>query len=393
MAQNNLRVLLLFLIINILSCFNIFADDDSSELEAGYFIDFSGDVPRIIQRFVWEKEEYASRYEITIQSYNGFYTDFIIENTEKTFFEVSLHPGLYRYSVVSFDLLDTRAEASPWKQFEIIGTYVPQVRKFLPEAFYLDRDNERILHISGININKDSNIYLSNDLNQLIPVSVTVVNEEKAVLVFDDKLLVPGAYDIYILNPSGIGTKTGTFNIGYSKPLDYFIRAAYTPVIPIYGENWELFGADLFLVGFSLGIEFISSKRNTFNGGLELCASAFFLNPSVSLKANYADYMDGLEGAGDGAFFCDFDLNFAFQKRLFINEIYFTLRSGVGVAFFSGFGAIEDNGFALKLNVNFSTMFKIYKILHIDIGADYSHYMSNEPFGLIKPRIGFVWRQ
>jgi len=393
MAQNNFRVLFLCIIINFLFCFNIFADDDSSDLEAGYFIDVSGDVPRIVQRFVWEKEVYASRYEITIQSYNGFYTDFIIENTEKTFFEVSLHPGLYRYSVVSFDLLDMRAEASPWKQFEIIGTYVPQVRKFLPEAFYLDRDNERVLHISGINFFEDSNIYLSNDFNKLIPVSVTVISEENAVLVFDDKLLVPGDYNIYIFSPTGIGTKTGTFKISYSKPLDYFIRTAYTPVVPIYGEAMDLFTADLFLVGFSLGIELISSKRNTFNGGFEFAASAFFLNPYVSLEANYADYIDGLEGAGDSAFFCDFDLNFAFQKRLFVNEVFLTLRCGVGMALFSGFGVIADNGIALKLNLNFSTMFRIYKILHIDIGAEYSHYISNESFGIIKPRIGLVWRQ
>jgi len=392
MAQNDFRFLLLCVIINFLFCLNVFADDEPSELEAGYFIDFSGDVPRIIQRFVWEKEVYASRYEITIQTYNGFYTDFIIENTEKTFFEVSLHPGLYRYSVVSFDLLDTRADASPWRQFEIIGTYVPQIKRFLPEAFYLDRENERVLHIMGVNFNKDSNIYLSNDFSQLIPVKVTVINEERAVLVFDDKLLIPGAYDIYILSPSGIGTKTGVFNVGYSKPFDFFIKTAYTPIVPIYGDAWDLYGADLFLAGYSLGIEFISSKRSTFNGGFELCMSMFFLNSSVSLETSYADYMDGLKGAGDGAFSLDFDLNYSFQKRLFINVIYFTFRFGIGMSFFSGFGLAGDDGIAAKGNLNLSVMFKIYKILHIDVGADYSHYFSGNSFALIKPRLSLVWK-
>ena len=393
MAQNNFRILLLCIILKFLFCFNIFADDEPSDLEAGYFIDVSGDTPRIIQRFVWEKEVYASRYEITIQTYNGYFSDYIIENTEKTFFEVSLHPGLYRYSVVSFDLLDTRADASPWRQFEIIGTYVPQIKRFLPEDFFLDRENERVLHILGVNINKDSNIYLSNEFNQLTPVKVTIVNEERAVLVFDDKLLVPGEYEIYILSPSGIGTKTGTFNIGYSKPFDYFIKTAYTPVLPIYGSTWEEYKSDLFLVGYTLGIELISSKRNTFNAGFELGVSMFFLNSSVSLESSYADYKDGLGGAGNGAFFCDIDFNYAFQKRLFINEIFLTFRCGVGVAFISAFGIIEDNGMTIKGNFNLSAMFRIYKILHIDVGADYSHYMSREHFGLIKPRIGLVWRQ
>jgi len=392
MVQNNFKAFFLFAVLGSLLCINIFAEDEPDELEAGYFIDFSGDIPRIIQRFVWEKEEYASRYEITIQAYNGFFTDYIIENTEKTFFEVSLHPGLYRYSVASFDLLDTRADATPWRQFEIIGTYVPQIKRFLPEEFFLDRENERVLYLSGVNFNKDSTIYLSNDFNQIKPDSVNVINEERAVLVFDDKLLIPGAYDIYILSPSGVGTKTGTFMIDYSKPFDFFIKTAYTPIVPVYGDVWDLYGADLFLAGYSLGIEFISSKRSTFNGGFELCMSMFFLNSSVSLETSYADYMDGLKGAGDGSFFLDFDLNYSFQKRLFINVIYFTFRFGIGMAFFSGFGLAGDDGIAAKGNLNISVMYKIYKILHIDVGADYSYYFSNNSFALIKPRLSLVWK-
>lgn len=399
MALNNFHVKLFYIMFAFLLCANVYAQnaaqhetEETAELEAGYYIDISGDSPRIIQRFVWEKEEYASRYEISIQIYNDYYKDYIIRSTARTFFEVSLQPGLYRYSVASFDLLGLRAEASPWKQFEVIATYVPQVKRFLPSKFYLDREDERVLHLDGANINENSKIYLSNDFNQLFPIKVTVVNEERAVLEFDDKLLVPGEYDIYVLSPSSLGTRTGTFTIGYSKPLDFFIKTAYAPAVPIYGEIWELFGADLFLAGYSLGIEFISSKRDTFNGGFEFCASMFFLNPAVSFETNYANYMDGIKGAGDGAFFYEFDLNIAFQKRLFINKLFFTFRCGIGTAFFSGFGIIENDGFALKVNTNISAMFKIYKILHLDIGADFSHYFFSDPFGLIKPKISLFWR-
>jgi len=368
------------------------AQDDTSDLKAGYFVDNSGSNPRIIQRFVWEKEEYALRYEISIQYYNNVYSNYIIENTEKNFFEVSLPPGFYRYSVTPFDLLGIRGDASEWKQFEVIAAYVPQITRFLPEAFYLDREQERVLNIAGVNIQQDSAIFLKNSNAELYPVNVTVINNERAVLVFDDKILVPGVYDIYIENPGDIGTMMSGFVIGYRKPLDIFIKAGYTPVIPIYGAVWEMLGGDLFLAGYSFGFEVISSQRSSFNGGLELSASVFFINSIISLKTNYEDYVDGLSYAGNGAFLADFDFNISLQKKFGNWKHAVTFRFGFGGAVASGFGNFPHNGILLNGNLSVTAFFKIYKILSLDIGIDYSHFFVEDHFGLIKPRLGLAWR-
>lgn len=385
MARNNFPVYFIFIAFFLFISSNVFADD-TPPMEAGYFIDNTGENLNIKQRFVWEKEEYALRYEIEIQRFDFVYSNYLIESTEKTYIEVSLPPGKYRYSVTPFDLLGMRADASEWKGFEVFPAHMPVIQKFIPEIFYLDINQERILNITGINFQPETKIYLSNSDNTLLPVKLNIISGNRAELVFDDKLLIPGEYDIHIINPGEFKTMANGFNIGYRKPLDVFFRVGYNPGIPIYGEMQDIFGTNLFLAGLSLSLESVSSKRSTFNGGLEFGASLLYINSKLSLK------MDNDSSLEDGMLFTDININIVLQKRFNNWKNYFTFRFGFGITALSGFGNYSDGDIGVHLNANLSSMFRISNILFLDIGADFSHYFADEITGLIKPRLGLVWK-
>jgi len=392
MAQNKLPgSFVLYILFSLIICTNVFSQDNSNMPEAGYFIDYSEASPRIMQRLVWEKEEYALRYEAEIQIYEDFYYPFFLESTENIFIELNLPPGRYRYRVTPFDLLGQRGDPTEWKQIEIIAAFLPQVVRFLPDRFFMDRNQDRVLNLAGINFQPESVIYLSNSSNKLTPVTLNIINNERAVLVFDDMELIPGDYFICIQNPGGLETKTGGFNIGYQKPFDVFIRAAYTPVVPLFGELNEV-GINLYLQGYSLGFEFISSSRTSLHGGMELGASVFFLNSLATFSSDYEGIKNKFNNADNGAFIANLDLNFSLQKRYNKLKNAFTFRFGCGSSFFSGFGDINVGGQTIHFNANISNMFLLYEILNLDAGVDFTVYFTKNPTGTIRPRIGLIWR-
>jgi hypothetical protein len=68
----------------------------------------------------WTGDEYALRYEIVVErESDGRYTELHTEFTEASFLELSLIPGIYRYRVRPYDLLNHPSEWIEWKIFEV----------------------------------------------------------------------------------------------------------------------------------------------------------------------------------------------------------------------------------------------------------------------------------
>jgi hypothetical protein len=387
--------LILILFIFVASSAFVFAQDDNS-VQPGYFIDYSEGHPRIMQRFVWKAEEYASRYELFVQLYDYGYREYLIETTTDNFIDVSLPPGKYRYSVTPFDVLGRPIDAShsEWKEITVIEALQPHVERFSPAVFFLDQKLDRVLTVLGTNISEESEIFLESD-NIFYPVDMHPVsidfNNGRAALHFNDLTLMPGKYNIYIKNPGGLDTRSGPFNITYRKPFYIFTKLFYYPVIPVYGALEHSFGARVY-PGFSFNLELISSKRSTFNGGFALAVSGYFFNPALTFKDSFQSFLEGFKQTGDGIALLDISINIALQKSFLDGRLAFTFRFGYGLTDFRTYGSYGDEELTGNLNLGSTLLYRLYDVFYLEAGADYTHFMTSQTSGVIKPKIGIVWR-
>ncbi|MCL2759954.1 MAG: hypothetical protein FWD22_07040, partial [Treponema sp.] len=368
----------------------LFAQDDS--VQPGYFIDYGEEEPRFVQYLVWDSVMYVLHYEVELEIHDGTFKDYFSETTKENFIKLSLPPGRYRYRVTTFDLLGRRSETSDWTEIRVNAAFQPEIIRIIPEAFFMDQRQDRILFIAGNNIFDESIIYLRDGDTYVFPIERSISGNSRIRLVFDDLKLIPGEYDIHIENPGGLEIIYNGFIIGYRKPLDIFIRLAASPAVPIYGELKDLFGSKLFLPGLSYGFEAISSKRSTFNGGIELAASSFFINPALTIAPSVYDFFYNLYNAGNGASFSCFNINIALQKRYFQMRNAVTVRFGVGVGMLNGYGSYDRSEAFVNMNLGLTGYFLMYDIFHVEVGVDYSHFGEMSPFGLIMPRLGLVWK-
>jgi len=359
--------------------------------EAGYYVDYIDGKPKFTQRLVWEGEEHALYYEVLIYVDNNGYREYSKNTTEDDLLLVSLPPGKYRYSVTPYDLLGISGEASEWKEFEVLPAFQPVLSGFTPEVFYLDRNLERVITISGDNFLEESEIFLFSNTDFLYPDEVTIVSGKSATLHFDDRKLVPGSYDIYITNPGGLSAQSGTFTIGYRKPLDFFLKLSWNPLIPVYGYMNEIIGPNVYLAGASLSFEAVSSKRGNFNGGLEMSVSFNYLNPAISIKTTEEYYP--VSQADAEIFLTTFDLNIVLQRRFNLGQMALTFRFGVGVGTVSSsLGNYEEGDILIQLNLNATYLVRLYRDIYLEAGLDFCNHMSPVFSGLIKPRLGVVWQ-
>ena len=375
-----------------------------SAQDPGYFIDYSGLRPRIIQKLAWDIEENAMRYDVEIQAYSerNELFEYNKTSTKNNFIDVYLIPGKYRYNVTAVDYLGRPCEASDWIDFEIISALYPVVEKYSPDAFYLDQNKKRELIVSGNNLSEETTIYLRNRLYDLFPVSMNFINDGMFKLSFDDEALDTGFYEVYAVNPGGLESVIGGFNIGYRKFIDVFLKAAFTPAYPVYGKMRDDFYDSIYIIGFSAAVELISSWRTMFNGGLEISYSLLMLNSYAAGNSGSGDSLLSLL-SNNGIVFNEIDVNVSLQKRFNKRRMAVTLRFGCGLSLAdisvqdeqSGLHNITDyidNDFSLHINLGLSYMFLIYDIFYLDFGADFEHYVIGSSSGIIKPRMALVWK-
>jgi len=368
--------------------------------QPGYFLDYSEGSPKFIQRLVWNKEEYALYYEVLIFVDENGYREFLKDTTEDNLFLVSLPPGKYRYSVTPYDLLGIRGETSEWIEFEVIHAFQPVIDSFTPEFFYLDKNNARVLRITGVNLSEESDIYLHSVTGDLIPEKITITNDREATLVFNDLGLIPGDYDICVRNPGGLDTSIGKFVIGYQKPTDFFLKLSWAPAIPTSGHLLDILGTNMFPFGVSLSLEMVSSTRGFFNGGLELVASVFYLDPVISLQPNSNLQMDLLNAVSE-THFAAFDLNFVLQHRFNSNRMAFSFRFGVGIvivgsaisssgSYIENIEFFEKHDIIMQLNFGADFFIRLFNNFYIEAGLDFNNHFSSGFAGMIKPKLGLV---
>jgi hypothetical protein len=365
--------------------------------EDGYYIEYNDGKPKFIQRLVWEKTEYAWYYEVLIYALDNGGREYSKNTTEDNELLVSLPPGKYRYSVTPYDLLKHRGEPSAWREFEVLPAFQPVINSFAPDVFYLDRILDRELRLTGDNLLEASEIYLKKYDDYLYPEKIIITDGKSATLVFDDMKLEPGSYDIYVKNPGGLSAQSGKFEIGYRKPLDFFLKLAWTPLIPLYGDKAAVNNPALSFAGMAFSFEVISSKRGDINGGLELAASAHYFSPGIILQTDVDDSeTDTLENV-NGTLYTAYDLNIVLQKRFNRGRMALSFRFGVGGAIVndhmaSDIGVSGYNDVAIKFNLGVEYMMRIYKVFYLEAGLDFNTHISSHYPDFLIPRLGITWQ-
>ena len=363
----------------------------------GFFIDNSGDEPRFFQRLAWSADEYVLYFEVLIQRQEFFeYRDYYNISTEENFLTVSLPPGTYRYSVTPRNLLGQKGEMSEWRPFEVLPAYKPSIENFFPLAFFMDKRAERVLEITGNNLLEESDFFLSGVDNSLFPIDKEILDTNTARLYFDDFTLIPGDYDIYVKNPGGLETIVEGFKVAYSKPVDFFLKLSWMPIIPIYGEMYDIFGSKLYAAGMALNFEAVSTRRGSFNGGLEVSISGNFINPVFSANSGMENITDGFLNSFYGMSWIETNINMLMRKQFLQRLMAFTFRFGIGltsITRYSGYdSSYTENEFLIQWNLGFSYMLLLFDIFCIETGIDYSHYNASELSGAVKPRLSIGWQ-
>jgi hypothetical protein len=410
--------------------------------EGSFYIERTGEEERFIQRLAWEAADHVYRYEVRIegQDSSGEYAEILREFRAENFIDLSLAPGLYRYRIQVYNLLNRPAGDSEWIYFRVFPALRPELYSVTQE-FASSREGELVeIIIYGMNLVEGAEAYLvSPEKGRLAPRAYLPAGES-ARLVFDPPL--PGRYQLRIRNPGGLegsleitiepppvsiaadtpgpalsgapvsgepvpaaDTAPGSASGGDTVPdngaagnfraargFDLSVSAEYAPLIPLYGYLFDRLDQALYPRGFSLRLALIPVRQPWGDLGLEAA-------PYWSMLAG-----DNSATVHLGAL----HLNGIYQRRLPNPMMSLVFRLGAGIHLLygvSGGGQNSGSIFTWISSVNGGLSFRwymrtvknfrwvSYSSFYFELGAEYVHVFSKDPPpGYIKPALGAGWK-
>jgi hypothetical protein len=392
--------------------------------EGDYFIAREEGRERFVQRLSWGHDEYVYRYEAILEEEReGRYTAILRESTEESHLSLSLPPGRYRYAVEVYNLLDKLEYTMDWVYFEVFRALRPELYSFSPEEFVPeDRDSPLLLALRGQDIAENADIMLrplGRPLRTLRP-RKTTAEDGVILLVFDQRQLDPGDYEVYVRNPGGLDASRGTLRIrerpgkavpeqpapgqavpGQPVPAppktakapsvrpDIGVSADYAPLLYLYGSLFarDVFESALFPLGAAGRLHVLPLKRNWGYLGAELSASWHRLEEQKEVYTVSARLM----GAR---------LSLLYQYRLPNQTMALNLRLGLGALLLQDFrfdygngGPTLDSSY-LSPSAGLSFQWFVAGPFFVEAGAVFSHILSAEDSaqpGYLQPMLGAGW--
>jgi hypothetical protein len=354
--------------------------------EAEYRIEDGG---RFIQMLRWAEQQNALYYEIEIEEQAGeWWEGTLSEKTEASFFEVSLPPGIYRFRVRPYDLLERPGPAVDWVQFEVLPAKQPELLRFSPEAFYLDEDAAWDIDLFGRNLIDGIELVLHGPQGRLIrPEAVTVgPPEDEARLSFSYGQLDTGDYTIHAMNPGGLTAELGTFRVVFRKPVDITVSAGYRPLVSVYGHIAEIFETVFYPVGAYSRLGIIPVKRRWGSIGFELEPS---WNNFLVAEAHAQAHIPGAAIYG------------VYQRWLSNRVMAFDIRMGGGIYSVLNYHFTFERGETEPVTILIPVIaagasFKwfIKKPFFVEAGLDFTHFFTVDDLspGYLRPFAGAGWR-
>jgi hypothetical protein len=415
-----------------------------------FYIERTGEEERFIQRLAWEQADYAYRYEIVVEERNssGIYTEIHRGSQTENYVDLSLAPGLYRYRVGVYNLLNRRTAISEWTYFRVLPALEPElfsfIQEFPPPVEGEAGTMEIILY--GKNIQEGAEVYLrpvGTPGDPVAPLAYLPQEDgQRARLVFNRDTFAPGRYRVRVRNPGGLegsmeitlrspppviaapgdsgaadSAAAGTGDSGPEeardadsapavvsaasdtapndaapRPLDFEIVVEYAPLLPLYGYLFDLGDRAFYPLGFSLRIGILPIHASWGDLGLEL-APSWNMHKAGDLRVHMGT----------------FHLNGIYQLWLPNRMFSFVFRAGAGLTFLYGTG-MESNfvwvfdpaknivtyasssqdswsifTWIASLNGGFSFRWTPARVFFLEIGAGYTHVFSTD-----SPQMGYI---
>ena len=398
------------------------SEDESSEVE-------NENPESAWQLLEWQEDypQYVLKYEVVIEKkdsdeagwaeVNRFMTE---GNETRIQIQPLLVPGLYRYKVITYDLIGIPEVESDWFEFNIYMAYVPQVRDVSASVnhsstIYLDELNDGILNITGRNLFETqkaaedisfTSYYLVNEKRKnfepLVPNILEFSDNNRGMKVqFDMDLLDTGVYNYVAVDASGLSSeisKDNQLTIKFKKAVDFDIAAGYAcPVIVIGDRMKEYLNTSVLPLSATAKISLMPFKRRF--GYLGLGANATY---SRIMSKTDGYNLDGNFITGHGLFIYQFPIRIKSKNSDKLRHIAtLELHAGGGVAMFQNLtfhfprniNSVPLNSLDVSVTAGLSAQVYITNRLYVEAGADMSMpFMGELIMVYAQPQICVGWQ-
>jgi hypothetical protein len=355
-----------------------------SETESSYRLDENG---RILQRISWMRSN-AFYYEVEIEQQiaAGEWRQIAKEKTEELFIEVSLAPGMYRYRILSYNVLGREASATEWAGIRVFATRDPKIERTIPEAYYVEQATDDFtLVLEGINLMENADVYIiskKEGAGRIMPESVQYSEGENSItLAFRTAGLGLGPYNIVVTNPGKLQTVYKGFAVKFRRPMDINVSLGYAPLIPLYGYIFDSFSSPLYPVSFYGRINAVPLKR------LWGFVGAEFTPQFALLKTGGDSYT--VNGT-----MMSFTFDALYQYWFPARTMAVNIRLGGGLMAITDISFEHDDGSSSEqvgtilplMNAGVSFEWLLWRNLFVEAGLEYTQHFSSHspPPGILK---------
>ena len=403
--------------------------DDEASAERGW------------QMLEWDEEtpEWVMKYEIVIEQradenspWEEIRRLMTEDNTPQVKINPLLPPGFYRYSVITYNLLDVPDVSSDPFEFTIYEAHVPDVRGVEvtinhTSTIYLDEVNDGILDIRGRNLlelQQDpsdmsyTNYYLMNQRKRrqdsLIPgILEYSENNRRLKVQFDVNTLDAGKYNFVAVDASGLTSKfdkSSQLVIKFRKAVDFDISAGATYPIMVFGDRLKKYlntdallptgikGMEFPLPSATIKLAFMPIKRRFGYFGIGATATysrLYTKTDGYELDGNYI--------TGHGLLVYQLPIRIKTKKSDKLRHIAtIELHGGAGVAMFNDTrfhfsrGIKSDpplNSLDISALAGFNGQIYFTNRLYMEVGADFIMPFIEELLcGYIQPTLCIGWQ-
>ena len=407
------------------------ADESKERGDSSSDSDIDADTPDAAWQYLeWEEDypEYVQKYEVVIEEKKDDKTNWkeinrllTEDNTTRVQIKPLLGPGLYRYKVITYDLIGIPEIESDWFEFNIYRAYVPQIRSIEASVthsstIYLDEVNDGLFTVTGRNLFElqegltDTSFTSYNIINARkrapAPIYPNILefsdNNRRLRIQFDMNELDTGTYYFSATDASGLTSewsKDSQFTVKFRKAVDFDVAAGYTcPVIVIGDRMKEYLNTSVLPLSATGKISLMPFKRR-------------FGYLGLGVDATYSRLLTKTDGY-------DLDGNFIVGNALFIYQLPIRIRSkqnadklrhiatlelhgGGGVTMFQNtiFHFPHDINSEPLNSLDFcaiagaSAQIYFTNRLYVEAGADFiMPFMGEVTFGYVKPVICVGWQ-
>ena len=375
--------------------------------------------------WIEESPEYVQKYEIVIEGkqedqdwteVNRLMTE---DNTTKIQITPLLQPGLYRYKVITYDLIGIPEVESDWFEFNIYEAYIPQIRGISTAAshsstIYLDELNDGILNISGRNLfetQKEATdiSFTSYALvpekgrsESLIPDILEFSDNNRSMKIqFDIDSLDTGVYNYIATDASGLSSelsKDSQLVVKFKKAVDFDVSAGYAiPVIVIGDRMKEYLNSSFIPLSATAKVSLLPFKRKF--GYLGLGATGTY---SRLLTKTTGYDLDGNFITGHALFIYQLPIRIINKRTQKLRHIAtLELHGGAGVTMFQNtkfhfprnINSEPLNSLDISVIAGLTGQIYVTNRMYIEAGADFIFpFMGKLIMGYVQPQICIGWQ-